>query len=267
MLASSDLPDYTLSNTLAYCWYINTPCNITSKPNLGLLKVSPFNAGMTQPYFDTTVTSDQCLTNIMNFLYSLLNIRQQRIQSILFKAIGLDGNYYYHLFITSTDPISLDFFDFTLIATSSSTSVLPIPMGHILLLNCGYMQGTNTKMYLNYAQELWVGDDNGPKYVSSSGTIAILEYFSQIVAQVNIGNDPFFTDAELAFFDSEDADFGEMPVTIDDPDQIISEIFDENKDISYFCKKYPNIMESYSQNLFALISFSLHSTVPYFATA
>ena len=127
------------------------------------------------------------------------------------------------------------------------------------------MQGMNTSMYLNYAQELWVGDSDGPSFVTSASTTLVLEYLSQIVAQVNIGNDAFFTEAELAFFDSEDADFGEMPITIQDPDQIISDIFDDGKDITYLSKKYPDVMESYSQNLFALVTYNLNGIVPYFA--
>ena len=66
-----------------------------------------------------------------------------------------------------------------------------------------------------------------------------LEFFGEIIANVNVEGHPFFTDAELAFFDSEDADFGEIPVVVSNPDLIIAEIFDENKGISYFCKKYP----------------------------
>ena len=56
--------------------------------------------------------------------------------------------------------------------------------------------------------------------------------------QCNFRGHAFFTDAELAFFDSEDADFGEMPVLVSDPDTIISGIFDDTKDITYFSSQF-----------------------------
>ena len=200
MIASSDLPDYQVSANLGYCWYINTPCNISSKPNLGLLKVAPFFHGQTQPLFDTTMSAADSLTVVMNFIYSWMNIRQTRFQAILFKRTGIDNNYYYHLFITSSDPIALDFYDFSLIGNSTSTALQPVTNGHMLLLNGGFMNGPSISNYLNYAQEVWVRDNNGPSFVTSPSATTILQYFSSIAASVQIANEPFFNDVDIAFF-------------------------------------------------------------------
>ena len=103
-----------------------------------------------------------------------MNIRQYRLQAVLFKGTGIDNNYYYNLYITSSDPIALDFYDFSLIGTSSSTALQPVTNGRILLLNGGLMNGTSISNYLNYAQEVWVGDNNGPSFVTSPSSKTIL---------------------------------------------------------------------------------------------
>ena len=93
-----------------------------------------------------------------------------------------------------------------------------------------------TNIYLNYASEAWIGDTIVPIY--ATGMLNILEYSGAIIANINLGGHAFLTDAELAFFDSEDADFGEMPVLVSDPDTIISGIFDDTKDITYFSSQF-----------------------------
>lgn len=249
--------DYTLDQTLASYWYCDNRC-MPEYPTLGLIKVSPFMYNQNLPYFNTGKTAKELLTSALNFLYSFYQITDNRLQAILFKASGNDGNYYYHIFISTASPLSLDFFDPTFANTQ-------IPVGHLLLLNSGFMLGNLNTLILNYSSEKWVGDETGPAFASKIGDI--LGFFEKIIQTTTTGTNTSFANAELAFFDSQDADFGELPVVINDPEKIIDEIFTDNREIQYFCNTYPDIMEEYNNNIFALVALNLHGTVPYFATA
>ena len=238
----------------------------------------PYDFDCSSSKFVPGMNAHDILTNMMSFLYSFMKLDDTRIQSLLFAGKGSDGKYYYHITLLSEYPLSLDFYDFKSSQLMNGNSVYDSPktppnVGSVVLLCSGHLHEManptiyNDKPdymsnYPNYIKELWIGDETGPSY--ADGIQKQLTSLGGIISTIATGIDPFFVEGSLAFFDSCDADFGEIPVSVDNPEQIILDIFDDSKDISYITTTYPQIMEEYSDNIFALFSFAKSNKCPYF---
>ena len=271
MLAgSSDMYNgFTSSLNPQYILYTSDNC-VTAYPKLGFVKVSPFDIHTYScPSFTSQLNSTVLLNNIVNYLHSRYPLEGVRFQVFLFKGVHLNttsglNEYYYYIYLTSSVALSLSSYDMI--------SNVQQDMGCYLLLLSGYMPTFDlfdsnyrpTLLFPNYVNPCWHSDSVPPSYAPHD-IIDILNIFSNIVVGINTNSDPFFVSGDMAFFDSIDADFGEIDVPIDDPHTIISEILDQDKHVEYFVNKYPQIMETFYDNMFALISYSLKGQYPYLA--
>ncbi len=259
---------YTPNNHLV--WYTSDNKQVSSYANLGFIKVLPFDTTVYSiPSFTTQMTSTQVLQNMVNYLHSRYALEGVRFQLFLFKGVHLNpssstNEYYYFIYLTSSQPISLSSYD---IITSSSH----VDMGGYLLLLSGYMPTYNlldvtslypTKIFPTYTTAAWTGQDTPPSF-SPNDILDVINIFTQIVTNIGTGTDPFFNGGDMAFFDSIDADFGEIDVAISDPHQIMDEILNQKKPVSYFLETYPQLMETFYENMFALITYEARGEYPY----
>lgn len=259
---------YAPSNHLI--WYTSDNKQVAAYPNLGFIKVLPFDTAVYSiPSFTTQMGSTQVLQNIVNYLHSRYTLEGVRFQLFLFKGIHLNpststNEYYYFIYLTSSQPMSLSSYD---ILTSSSA----VDMGGYLLLLSGYFPTYNlldsttlypTKLFPTYTTAAWSGHDT-PPYFAPNDILDVISIFTKIVANIGTGTDPFFTGGDMAFFDSIDADFGEIDVNIPDPHQIMDEILNQNKPVQYFLETYPQLMEAFYENMFALITYHARGEYPY----
>ena len=250
-----DPDNYTLDDLKGYVWYTDTRC-VTGEPNLGFIKAATTPYTITNPLFNTALSASETLTNVLNFLYSFMNIEQVRIQAVLLKGYGFDGFYYYHLVIMSESQLSLDFYD------GITNPPNFINNGAHILLCGGNMQCATTTIFPNYGSDVWQHSDSTPTY--TTGIAKMLEYLIGLIASVKAKLNHSFQEAELAFYDSCDADFGESNVVIDNPEKIISEIFDDSRDVTYMEANYGQVMQNYSPNIYAILSLARNNICPYF---
>ncbi len=251
-------------------WYTNDNTVIPTYNTLGFIKVLPYDIlKYSIPSFTTQMTSTQLLQYIVNYLHSRYQLEGIRFQLFLFKGIHLNpttktNEYYYHIYLTSSKPICLS----AMGLLDSNNNMMD--MGCYLLLLSGFnptydlLDSNNlpTKLFPNYTKSCWTHSDLPPSYAPND-ILDVINIFTQIMVNINTNTDPFFIGGDMAFFDSIDADFGEIDVPVDDPHLVMDEILNQNKPVQYFIETYPQLMETFYENMFSIITYHARGQYPY----
>ncbi len=272
MLSSDPFNGIKFSPNNHTIWYTQDKC-ISSYPHYGFIKVvQPSLPSISLKFFSVNSSANDLLQSIVNYLHSRYKLEGIRFQLYLFKGVHLvqgtsnKYEYYFYIYLSSTVPLSLSCYD-----CMSATNINGIDMGGYLLLMSGFMPGNDcldtsgnpTLIFPNYLNQSWNGVDSPPDY-SPNDSLDIVKIFGTIVNNAQAGTDVFFTfGTDCAFFDSIDADFGEIQTPLPDASKIMDEILNQNKPLSYFLTQYPDMMEEYYENVMALVTFAARNQYPY----
>ncbi len=270
MLGSELYGGFTYSPNNKLVWYTGDTTIVPNHTNVGFIKVLPVDSlSYSLPSFTTQLSSQELLQNIVNYLHSRYNLEGIRFQLFLFKGIHLNNTtkkneYYYSIYLTSSVPLSLSAYDYI--------NSAQVDVGCYLLLLSGYFAPLSyygnpygpypLLMFPNYTNSNWTSSDAPPVYAPND-ILDIIAIFTKILTDIGTGSDSFFQGGDMAFFDSIDADFGEIDVNIPDPHIIMDEILNQNKPVSYFLETYPQLMETFYENMFAMITYHTRGEYPY----